>query len=157
MASVQRKRPKIGDVLEIGTPKGFAYLQYTNRDPTYGALIRVLPGVYQQRPSAFSDLVRERERFFIFFPVGAAVNREIVTIVANEDIPAHAREIPPMRAAGGIDRNGHVLNWWLIEKGNKRMVNELTTEQRNLSLAEAWNDTMLIQRIVEGWSPSDYV
>ena len=37
------------------------------------------------------------------------------------------------------------------------MVNELTTEQRNLSLAEAWNDTMLIQRIVEGWSPSDYV
>lgn len=92
----KRKRPKIGDVLEIATPKGLAYFQYTDKDETYGALIRVLPGLYRHRPPEFSILVKEPERFFIFFPVGAAANRGIVKIVANEAIPDAARGIPPM-------------------------------------------------------------
>jgi len=159
MAQLKRKRPKLGDVLEIPTTKGFAYLQYVNRHPVYGALIRVLPGLYVKRPERFSDLVRQPERFFTFFPVGAAVNQGIVIIVANESIPGAAQKIPIMRVEGGIDKGGRVLNWWIIDSEGDRkwMVSELSQEQKNLPIAGIMNDTLLVQRIVEGWSPSDRV
>src|SRR5438874_2360723 len=80
-----RMRPRIGDILEIATPAGLAYLQYTHRIPMWGALIRVLPGVFPERPSDFHGLVAKRERFFVFFAVGVAVARGIVTVVGNEE------------------------------------------------------------------------
>ncbi|MCS7123146.1 MAG: hypothetical protein RMJ17_01025, partial [Candidatus Aenigmarchaeota archaeon] len=51
MSSPKRKRPKIGDVFEIKTPKGFAYVQYSIRHPDFGEIIRVLPGLYPDRLS----------------------------------------------------------------------------------------------------------
>src|SRR5205085_10467885 len=88
----ERVRPRLGDVIEIETPKGLAYAQYTHehRDPPrYGSLLRILPGIYSQRPSDFAALVAEEERFSVFFPLGAALRRRIVfRIVADEAIPA---------------------------------------------------------------------
>ena len=72
MTEAKRKRPQLGDVIEIKIPKGFAYAQYTHKHekpPRYGALIRVLPGLFQSRPSEFTSLVRQPERFFVFFPL----------------------------------------------------------------------------------------
>jgi hypothetical protein len=46
-------RAKLGDVLEIETTKGLAYFQYTHQHPVYGGLIRVLPGLYAERPAHF--------------------------------------------------------------------------------------------------------
>jgi hypothetical protein len=40
-------RLKLGDIVEIKTAKGFAYAQYVNfhdRPPRYGTLMRILPG-----------------------------------------------------------------------------------------------------------------
>lgn len=158
MAQVKRKRPKIGDVIEIETPKGLAYAQYIHKHdkpPKYGALMRVLPGLYKSRPSEFAKLVHQPERFFVFFPLGAAVSRGIVQIVASEDVPVWAHRFPLMRMAGGRDRSGRVLNWWLWDGEREWKVEKLTEEQRNLSIAQVWNDTMLIERIAEGWSPAD--
>jgi ribosomal protein L34E len=76
MGLVTRRRPRIGDVIEIETPKGLAYAQYTYKHdtpPRYGALLRVLPGLYEARPSDFSDLVQQDERFYVFFPLGSLV------------------------------------------------------------------------------------
>jgi len=154
---MKRKKPKLGDVLEIPTPRGFAYFQYVNRDPLYGALIRVLPGCFVKRPQPVSDFVLKPETFFTFFPVSAAVNQGIVAIVANEPIPEAARKMPVMRAAGGIDKGGKVLNWWILEDERKSMTSDLSEEQKHLSIAEIVNDTLLVQRIVEGWSPSNRI
>ena len=49
MGSAIRKRPRIGDVVEISTPRGLAYAQFTHKHdapPKFGALIRVAPGYY---------------------------------------------------------------------------------------------------------------
>ena len=100
MPLVNRKRPRIGDVIEIETPGGLAYVQYTYNDkepPVWGALIRVLPGLFQSRPHDFSDLVREHARFFVFFPLGAACHRGLVKVVAHEEIPEDARGLHPKR------------------------------------------------------------
>jgi hypothetical protein len=48
---MKRKRPEIGDIIEIKTPKGLAYAQYTHRDALYGNLLRVLPGLYERQPN----------------------------------------------------------------------------------------------------------
>ena len=67
-----RKRPKLGDVIEIATPQGFAYAQYTHRydkPPRWVSLLRILPGLFESRPTDLSTLVQQRERFFVFFPL----------------------------------------------------------------------------------------
>jgi hypothetical protein len=163
MSLVTRKRPKIGDVIEIETLKGLAYFQYTykyNEPPKYGALIRILPNLYKTRPPDFSELVRDKERFFIFFPLGAACNRDIVKIVANEEIPEESRGLPMMRLSSSYrDKSGKIVEYdCRIWDGTElRNIGKLTNEYRHLSLLQVWNDTILIERIVSGWKPSDAV
>jgi len=44
------RRVKIGDIIEIPTSKGLAYAQYTHNHkqrPHFGALIRVLDGLFE--------------------------------------------------------------------------------------------------------------
>lgn len=157
MQNKERRRPKIGDVIEISTPNGLAYAQYTHEHPTYGSLLRVLPSLFEERPSQFSDLVQMPERFVTFFPLGPAVWRRIVTIVACERIPKRARDFPLFRTGVRNPATGRVDTWWLWDGEREWPVGELTPQMRSLPLRGIWNDTLLIQRIVEGWSPTDEV
>lgn len=70
--TTKKRRPKIGDVIEIPTPRGLAYAQYTHKHPMYGALLRVLRGIYTKRPADFSEVVKQEEHFKAFFPLKAA-------------------------------------------------------------------------------------
>lgn len=147
------KRIKVGDLVEIPTSKGLAYAQFTLKEKQWGALLRILPGFHPERPSNFSGLVREREVFVVFFPLQAAVNRQIFEIAGNEEVPDWAKRMPVFRMAGPIDRSGKVLEWWLWENGVESRIGKLSAEQRKLPILEVWNDTLLIQRIEEGWTP----
>src|SRR5438067_152103 len=113
MAKTSRKRPRPGDVIEIRTPVGFGYAQFTHKHtapPKFGALLRVLPGVFETPPEDFATLVQQRERFWVFFPVGAACNRGIVRVVAEEQVPLWAYRFPKF-IAGNRDRSGNVRVW----------------------------------------------
>ena len=76
------KRVRIGDVVEIPTKRGFAYGQYALHHQQMGALLRVLPGFFSERPNDFTGLVTQSPRFVTFFPLGAAVHRGIFEVVA---------------------------------------------------------------------------
>ncbi|MBI5871328.1 MAG: hypothetical protein HZB44_10330 [Actinobacteria bacterium] len=150
------KRVKIGDVIEIKTKKGLAYAQFTfkhDKPPRYGALIRILPGFFKKRPSSFSELVKEKERFIAFFPLAIYVNRQVVTVVGNEAVPEEWKELPLFRD-GIIDpETGQVSVWWLWDGENDRKVGELTPEQKKLPVMPGtWNDIMLVHRIESGWT-----
>lgn len=56
-------RAVVGDVLEVSTPAGLAYLQYSHSE--YERVLRVLPGLYSVRPSDLDPLSRSPERFFV--------------------------------------------------------------------------------------------
>ena len=149
MKNTQRKRPRFGDVIEISTRRGLAYAQYTHRHiepPRYGALIRVLPGLYSSRPQEFSALVKDREQFLVFFPLGAACNRGLVKIVAHESIPEHARPFPLFRA------DSSMTDCWLWDGHREWRIGELTETQRDLPIRKGVNDTMLIHMIETSWS-----
>ena len=154
------KRPKIGDIVEIETPKGFTYFQYVRKGPDYHEtpLIRILPGLYKKRPDNFTDIAKQKERFWIYYPLGASCWREITFIVANEEIPKHAQTIPLMRASGMRDRDGKVQDWWLRDGKKEWCIDrKLTHEEKKLSPSAIWNDTLLIERISSNWKPEDEI
>jgi len=158
MGTVTRTRPRIGDVIEISTPAGFAYAQYTHKHekpPRYGALLRVLPGLYASCLKEFGSLVQQKERFLVFFPLGAACNRKLVRVVAEEPIPEWACPFPVFRQ-GNADANGHVRIWFLWDGEREWRVGTLSEEQRKFPVMPGvWNNTLLVERIAEGWQPRE--
>jgi hypothetical protein len=149
-------RLKIGDIVEITTGKGLAYAHYTHKHhthPRYGALLRVFGKLHGVRPSDFTELARNRPAFMCFFPLGAAVNRGIVSIVGNVVVPLEAQAFPTFRA-GVIDPSTRKVKvWWLWDGEKEWRVGEITAEQRRLPIRGVWNDTLLIERIESGWTP----
>ncbi len=145
------KRIKLGDVFEINTPKGKAYLHYIHKHEILGALIRVLSGLYANRPVDFDMLVSSKERYMIFFPLSAANNRNIVEWVSS--YPVNNFDMPRFMRNSHIIR-GEFLGWHIVdtETLHRKLVKNLTTEQKKLSPYGIWNDTLLIERLVDNWS-----
>jgi hypothetical protein len=155
MPVFNRVRPRIGDVIEIPTPKGLAYAQFTHKHdtpPRYGALLRVLPGLFPQRPTDFSRLLSQRPQFITFFPLGAACNRGIVHVVASEAIPDHSASFPTFRNSHR-DRSGKRASPWFLWDGRREWrANSLSDEQlREYPPLGVWNDTLLVERILAEW------
>jgi len=149
------KAPKIGDVIEVRTSRGLAYIQYVFRHtspPVYGELVRVLPGIYESEPD-LHELAQQKERFFVFYPVVAACRRGLARVVGKEDVSGF--RFPLMRQPGFRDKDGKVLDWYLWDGEQTSPLEELTEEMKQLSIAAIWNHELLIERIDEGWSPRD--
>ncbi len=158
MTKPQRKKPIPGDILEILTPSGYAYAQYILKEATYGYLIRVLPNIYEEQLEASADLVKQKERFFLFYPLVSELKDEhsLFSIVTNEDLPLHCRKFPLLRSAGERS-NGRVKRWFLWDGKVYQPLDELKPEYQELSIASIWNRPLLIERIISGWKPSDIV
>jgi hypothetical protein len=148
----------IGDVFGIGTSKGDGYFQYIHHHKTIGELIRILPGLYLEQPQDLELLVLEKEIFFIHFPVGAAFKRKIVKFIGNFDLPAEL-EIPQKFRSAFADKFGNRICWHIVdyETWKRESVAELSIEQKKLSPWGAWNDTLLIERLVAGWTPEKWI
>jgi hypothetical protein len=150
MPLTDRKRPRVGDVIEIPTPKGRAYAHYSHRHAQFGALIRVLPGLHADRPADFKSLVTQTPQFITFFPLGAACSRGIVHVVAHELLPPIALPFPTFRD-GVADRDGKVAVWWLWDGDREWCVGPLSPGMEKLPLRGIWNDALLVERIMSGW------
>ena len=148
------RRVKIGDIIEIPTSKGFAYAQYTHRAKgAGGAIVRILDGVFTVPPKDFTELVNKKHRFVTIFPLGAAVNRQIFKVVGHLEVPEEDRKFPLFRAAGGVEKDGRVLNWWLWDGEKSWRIDKLTPEQYKLPITWVPNATALIEMIEEEWTP----
>ena len=144
---------KIGDVVEINTAKGLAYAQYAHKHKQFGALLRVFGKFFDTRPSGFTDLVSNKPVFMCFFPLSAAVDQRIVSIIDNVALPSDAWEFPTFRA-GVVDQATRKVGvWWMWDGEKEWRIGELTAEQRRLSIRGVWNDTLLIERIESDWMP----
>ncbi|MEP6694911.1 MAG: ribonuclease E inhibitor RraB [Chloroflexota bacterium] len=138
-------------MIEIPTRLGLAYAQYTHWNKLMGALIRVLPGLYESRLSDFGAIVRQREVLMTFFPLEAAVREKMVELVGHEDVPKHARKFPLFRAQGGIEpRTGRVLSWWLWDGDREWKLEKLEPEHHRLPLREVVMPPLLVSRLEEG-------
>lgn len=151
MAS-SRKRARLGDILEVSTPRGLAYVQYVGKHPEYGAAIRVLPGFFQSRPTDWNALLAQ-EGYFTFYPVGAAVAQQVVEVAANQPIPP-GRELPTrFRREGWTTPEGRVTTWFICDGEQETRKESLSAEDLKLFIASGWNHAYLVDRIVEEWRP----
>jgi len=138
---------KIGDLFEICTSKGFAYAQYSHHNALCGALIRVLPGLFDQRPDHLRSIVTKNHLFVVFFPVQEAVDKHLVEIVGNYPIPVEAQQFPLFRAGAINVLTGTVKTWWLWDGDKEWKVERMSPEEMRLPLREIVNDTLLIEKI----------
>jgi hypothetical protein len=147
--------PRPGDVIALRTADGLAYAQVVHKDKLYGTLVRVLEPVLPQPAEDLARLVSSPERFYTFFPVGAAVKRGLVQLVGRAQVPEGAQAFPLLRQRGQVRPDGSVADWWLWDGEKAWRIGQLTPDQQRLSIAEVVNDTLLRERIEQGWKPSD--
>lgn len=152
------KKIEIGDLFEIDTPRGKGYFQYAYSDKLNGALIRVLPGLYVDQIQDIMSLVVTKESYFIYFPLKAAYKRGIVKMVGNYELPIDLK-LPKQMRSKNVDKNGNLICWFIIDCDTWQRINvqKLTEEQKKLSPWGIWNDTLLIERMVEGWTPEKWI
>ena len=158
------KKINIGDIIEIKTSKGLAYVQYTHEfttHPKLGSLIRVLPGIYEKRPKNFKDIASQHATFVIFLTLQHAVDENHVEIVDNQPIPLDAQILPIFRC-GIPDPESKKVEVWSIWDSKKEWkvgasieVRNLTDEQKRLPILEIIGDELLAERIVSGWTPEN--
>lgn len=153
--TVARKRIRLGDVVEVQTPQGLAYLQYTAKHPRLGDTIRVLPGLFAHRPEpAELTSLAKQEGYFTFYPVGAAVRHHLVEIVDTFSIPPNLASPPLLLRSGGMTPDGKVVSWRIVDDTKEILVRrELTAEERRIPRASIWNHEYLVQRLAEQWRP----
>jgi hypothetical protein len=156
----ERKRPRIGDVVEVRVPgKGFAYLQYVNfhRDPPgYGYLVRVLPGIFKRRPDSVAELAAAAELWFAFTTLGSACHRGEARIVGNESIPEHARSWPIFKAYNDCFGTGE-KTWFIWDGVRSWRVGKLPKKYYDGSMEQVVTLDIVTDRIATGWMPRDEV
>ena len=74
------KTLKLGDVLEIQTPKGMAHLYYVGKHPEYGDVVRILPGFHQDGMVDCADL-NLTLGYIAFYPARASVRQGLSRII----------------------------------------------------------------------------
>jgi hypothetical protein len=123
------KKIKLGDIFQINTPKGQAYLHYICKDPSLGHLVRILPGMYLERPANFDKLAGSNADYMIFFPLSVANKRKIVENVGF--YPATGFDKPSfMRIEHNV--RGEFLGWHIIDTNTwqRKLVKSLSPEQK---------------------------
>jgi hypothetical protein len=142
---------KIGDIFEFETPKGKAYLHFIYKDKVTGYLVRVLSGLYSERPTDLEELVTFKERYMVFFPLSAANKQKIIQKIGH--YPVDKFEKPKYMRVEHIVR-GEFLGWHIVDTDTweRQLVKELLPEQKLLSPWGIWNDTLLIENLVDDWS-----
>lgn len=160
--------PRTGGVVEITTPNGFAYAQLTHDHPEYGAVLRILPGLYESRPADLVALVRQRERYVTRYALHHALRLILMDDELDEapklaimngffPVPERNRRFPLFRSPRIPDPvTGKIPSWFLWDgRGNTmaREVKQLTEEHLELPLGVIPNHRQFIGQIVSGWSP----
>lgn len=140
-----------GDIFEIDTSRGKAYLHYIYRGSDRIELIRVLRGLYPDSLPDLEQLANTTEAFMVFFPLAAAARRKIVRRI--DSFSAHGFSKPKyMRTTHNI--RGEFLGWFIVDTDTLKLelVKLLSPDQVQLSPWGVWNDTLLIERLENGWT-----
>jgi hypothetical protein len=105
-----------GDIVEIKTPAGLAYVQVTHNHTAYPEIVRVIEGCFNERPSDIRKLARRATAFTTMVPLSGALELHKIegTKIGSENVPDKDKPFPtfkmPIR-----DKKGEVVYWWLWE------------------------------------------
>jgi hypothetical protein len=162
MGKASQVAAEIGDICEIKTPAGLAYVQYTHDGGGMGQLVRVLPGLFHTRPQDFSEVARQPELYFVFYTLNLSLRDKQCEIVSHQAVPPWAQEYPLMRWLAARDSSGRPIAWKIIRANtpltlethlNTPIVPQLTTEQEKLSAHVLRPHASMVKELARGWTP----
>lgn len=162
MTGQRKTGSRVGDLIEVQTPAGLGYLQYTHEESGMGSLVRVLPGLYVRRPIDIAKIANERELYFTFYTLRLALRKRDAKVVANQPVPSWAQPWPLMRSSNGEDRCGKTVSWKILpantpftleELKKAPNCNQLAPDEERLSMRELWSHQLLVERMAAGWTP----
>lgn len=150
------KRLKAGDIIEIKTTKGYGYFQCMIVDKTEGDLIKVFNKVFENPESNLDSILSVDDTYFFSFPLSYALKRKLVSIIGFKEIETDFQTPLFMRTKHII--RGEFLGWHIVNTNTlfRKLVKELSEEEKKLSEFGIVNDTYLIEKLDSGWSPSNW-
>ncbi len=147
---------KIGDIFEIPTKKGLAYMQYLKAPINNSQIekVRIFYTLFETRPLNIIEVLNS-DYFFLSFVVGAAIRKNIISKVDHCSLPIDL-EYPR------YFRTEHLFkeNWWNIVDSityDRESVEHLSEGQKKLSPWGTWNDTRLIENLENGWTLNKWI
>ena len=156
------RKATIGDICEINTPAGRAYIQYTHDGRDMGELVRVLPGLFRARPADFGELAKQRELYFIFYTLNYALRDSQADVVSHQPVPDWAQAYPLMRWPATQDQSGKTVAWKIFSASSGLTIEEhqrtpvlrkLTAEQEKLSIHTLRPHPIMVKELARGWTP----
>ena len=150
------KNPKFGDIYEIKTKNGLVYVQYTNRHPEFGDLVRVIDGLFETRPLVFTEHVVKKESFYVFiFSIRTSLRWKQLELVGWAEVPNRFKSMPPFRKASifADPNTGKVKSWSLWDNGKETKIGRMTSKYLDLSSFGIVNVLGLIDRLEDGYTP----
>jgi Domain of unknown function (DUF4259) len=156
----RRLRLKLGDIVEIYTSRGLAFAQYVNRHtklPNYGTLMRILPGIFPERPLDFEPTVNAEGSYCCFWQISSDLAGGKIQIVANVAIPKQHRKMPLFKWGMLTLRTGGVSDWeiWNPKVRKLRPIAQLSEEQKDFPILDFVSLEDVTMRIENGWHPRD--
>jgi hypothetical protein len=114
-----------------------------------------LPGLYFERPSDLNELASLKERYVVSFPLAAANKQKIIEQIGTYPVTDFSKP-KFMRTEHNV--RGEFLGWHLIDTDNwqRHLVSVLDPEQKKLSPWGIWNDTLLVEKLVNDWKLEDW-
>ncbi len=126
-----------GDIVELSTDHGYAYVQVTHDHPAYPEVVRGLPGLHASRPRDLTALAQQEATFCAMFPIKDALQagRLDGAPAGTAPIPEAARRFPTFRIPIR-DRSGAIVYWWFWDGEGLTFDAEPGPEMNSLPMRE---------------------
>lgn len=144
-----KKKLELGDVFELKTNKGNAYMQCVEI-PNHNnntELIKVFYQLHNEEPKEINSIVNN-DYFYTRFPVRISAFRKIITKIGNINLPENFKSPEYYRTTNPFGTGWQIVNEKTFFRTN---VHELSAEQLELSPWGGMNDTLIKELLENGW------
>jgi len=154
---MSKRKIELGDVFELETNKGKAYIQYVKEPLSNNELekVKVFYHLFDETPDDLNDILKG-DSFFLSFILKAAYKGGVVEKIGNNKLPDDFEYPKQFRT-----ENPFSDGWNIIDTDENKYIHtgliELTKEQKNLSPWGTWNDTLLIENLEKGWRLENWI
>lgn len=137
-----------GDIIEVETPNGLAYLQLTHTHSSYPPVVKFLQGPYQHRPDNVTVLAADPAPVAMV-PLTGILNKLGLkhTRVGTAEIPHGERKFPVFRMPIR-DKNGEIIYWWFWDGQGLTYSTDLLARQEKLPLREVMSSEGLLAQLL---------
>jgi hypothetical protein len=138
-----------GDIIEIHTDKGLAYVHLTHEHDSYPPVVRVMKGVHVGRPADIAAHVARAPRLTAMIPLEQALDRLGLAHekVGTVELPEGERKFPTFRMPIR-DKQGEIVYWWFWDGKGLSYSVELDAIQETLPLREVMSAARLLRELM---------